>query len=37
MLKVKENDGKEVGNFGKVILIVMDVWNGKLNLFEFFK
>ena len=37
MSKVKENDGKEVGNLGKVIPTVMDVRNGKSNPFEFFK
>ena len=37
MSKVKEDDGKDAGNLGKVLPIVMDVRNGKSNPFEFFK
>ena len=37
MSEVKESEGKEVGNLGKVLPTVMDVRNGKSNPFEFFK
>ena len=37
MSNVKEGEGMEVGNPGKVVPTVIDVRNGKSNPFEFFK